>query len=60
MYETFIYLFLFLFQYRDLAPESLSDEALLELVRSNGKNDAAIKEALVTLWNGMKNLLLYV
>mmetsp|Transcript_13758 Transcript_13758/g.14330 ORF Transcript_13758/g.14330 Transcript_13758/m.14330 type:complete len:911 (+) Transcript_13758:74-2806(+) len=37
--------------YRDIAPESLSDEALLKLVHDNGKNAEAIKEALEALWN---------
>jgi hypothetical protein len=35
-----------------MAPESLSDDALLELVRKNGKNDTAIRESLAALWNG--------
>lgn len=37
--------------YRDIAPETVADEVLLDLIRKNGKNDAAIKEAIQAMWN---------
>ena len=40
-------------QYRDIAPESVSDERLVDLMKNFGKDDAGIKKAIEAMWNGM-------
>lgn len=40
-------------KYREIAPARISDQALIELIRKNNKNDGAIKEAIQMLWNGI-------
>jgi hypothetical protein len=39
-------------KYRDMAPEVVEDDTILELIQSNKGNHAAISAAIENMWHG--------